>query len=270
MTRWIKLSGIALVAVLGAMMFGMTTANAQTTAPTQPPTQNERPQLVRGLANALLTATEKATKLSKADIVAELGKGKTLAEVIKAHGADVATVESDAKTMVVANIKQAVTDGKLNQAQADRITERLDQALDQLVNHQFPTQKDRREQRLEAAALRILVKDTADATKISQRDLLKEIRDGKTLAQIATEHNADPKQIVSTAVTQATDGINKLVKAGKLKEDQAKTLITNLPDALTKLMNTVHPLGGGRNGQRKNGASPAPATEATPQGTPGL
>jgi polyhydroxyalkanoate synthesis regulator phasin len=271
MTRWIKLISVALVAVLCAMAFGMSTANAQTAEPTQPPPQNAHLQLVRGLANALLTATEKATNLTQADIRTELGTGKTLADIIKAHGSDVATVEADAKNTILTNIKQAVTDGKLNQTQADRITQRLDQALDQLVNHQFPDAKDRRVQRLETAAFTILAKNTADAAKISQRDLLKEVHDGKTLAQIASEHNADPKLIVTTSVTQATDGINKLVKAGKIKEDQAKTLIANLPDSLTKLMNTVHPAGGGRNTQRNGGGTaPAPATEPAPEGTPGL
>lgn len=266
MTRWIKLSSIVLVAAMCAMAFGISTANAQTAAPTQPPTQNGRPQIVRGLANALLTAAEKATNLSEADIRTEIGTGKTLADVIKAHSADVTAVVADAKSIALTTIKQAVTDGKLTQAQADRLTGRLDQALNRLVNFQFPTGKDRQVQRLEIAGFTILAKDTADTTKLAPRDLLKEVRDGKTLAQIATEHNVDPKQIVNSAVTQATDRINKLVADGKLKDAQAKTLIANLPDGLTKIMNTVHPLAGGRKAQPGDSAAPT----SVPEGTPGL
>ena len=268
MTRRTKLGSIALIAALCMMALGISTANAQTAAPTQPPTQTPgRAQAVRTLANALLGAAEKATNLSRADITAELGAGKTLAAVLKEHNADVASVEADAKTTVINDINQAVTNGKLTQAQADRLTSRLDQILDQAVNHTFPLAQNPRLQRLRAAGLSILIKATADATKLLPRDLLQEIRSGKTLAQIATEHNADPTQIVSSAVKQTTDRINKAVTAGKLKQDQATTLLGNLSDGLTKLMNTAYPLGKGNKAQ--NGTGPS-ATPPVPEGTPSL
>jgi hypothetical protein len=263
MTRWIKIGSIALVAALCVM--GFSTANAQASTPAPTPSANGRAQIIRTLANALLGAAEKATNLSQTDITAEIESGKTLADILKEHNADVAAVEADAKATLTNEITQAVSAGKLTQAQADKLTPRIDQALDRLVNQQFPLTKDKRLGKLRAAGLTILIKDTADATKLSQRDLLKEIRSGKTLAQIATEHGADPSQIVSTAVTQATDRINKAVTAGKLKDDQAKTLIAALPTGLTDLMNTANPLGkGGKTGKGN------PKTTPAPEGTPSL
>jgi len=269
MTRWTKLGCIALVAVLCGMAFGLSTANAQTAVPTQDANQTGRPQIIRTLANALLSAAEKATNLTQADITAALGSGKTLADILKEHDANVDSVKADAKATITNDINQAVTNGKLTQARADKLSSRVDQALDQFINHQLPLTQNPRLERLRAAGLGILIKATADATKLSQRDLLQEIRSGKTLAQIATEHSADPIQIVSTAVTQATDRINKAVTAGKLKQDQATALLANLNTGLTQLMNTAYPLGKGKNGAGVS-SSTAPATTPDPEGTPSL
>jgi hypothetical protein len=260
MNRWIKIGSIALVVALCIMALSTANAQAPTPALTQPATG--RGQIIRSLANALLTAAEKATSLSQTDITAELGSGKTLADILKTHNVDITTVEADAKTTLTNDLAQAVTAGKMTQAQADQLTPRIDQALDRLVNTEFPLTQNPRLQRLRGAGLDILIKATADATKLSQRDLLQEIRSGKTLSQIATEHNADPSQIVATAVTQATDRINKAVTAGKLKNDQATTVLDNLSDGLTKLMNTPNPLG-------KGGKTATPPA-SIPEGTPSL
>ncbi len=276
MKRIMKITSFALMIVVTATALSGTVARAGdgTPAPTPAPTAM-RGQIVRGLASALIDATVTATKLTKADIVSALDTGKTLAEIIKANGGDVATVEADAKATALDSIKQAVTDGKITQDQADKLTTVLDKALDRLVNYQFPKDAllgNRRLQVLNAAGTGLLVKATADASKISQRDLLKELRDGKTLAQIATEHNADVNQIVASAVTQATDAINKAVTAGKIKADEAKTLIAALPAGLTKLMNTVNPFIHLNQGGKGSGNGAGPNTPASPDavGTPSL
>src|SRR5258708_11269627 len=279
MKRMMKIASIALVIVVTATPLGGTVARADDATPAPTPAPDAaRGQIVKALAGALIDATVKDTKLTKADIVTALDTGKTLADIIKANGGDVATVEADAKATTLASIKQAVTDGKITQDQADKLTAGLDKALDTLVNYQFPKGAiagNRRLQALTAAGTGLLVKATADASKISQRDLLKELRDGKTLAQIATEHNADVSQIVASTVTKATDAINKAVTAGKIKPDEAKALIASLPDGLTKLMNTLNPLmhlnHGGNGGKgNNNGAGQNAPVSPDAAGTPSL
>src|SRR5258708_14036440 len=78
MTRRTKLGSVALIAALCMMALAISTANAQTAAPTQPPTQTpRRANPVRTLANALLGAAEKATNLSHADTTSDLGSVQT-------------------------------------------------------------------------------------------------------------------------------------------------------------------------------------------------
>ena len=254
---WTRIASVAVLIALGTVMFGGTT-----TANAQGPAGDGQIRVVRALTVALLGAAEKALNVPQATLRQELGTGKTLAEVIKAHGGDVAAIEASAKTTVTNAINKAVADGKLTKDQANKLLEKLGPALDKLVNARWP--KDRRtrllEARLKAMGLRILVKETATQSNISQPDLLKEARSGKTLAQVATGHGADPAKIVSAAVATMTDRINKLVAANRLTQDQAKTLIAGLPDAFTKAMNAPYP----RGKQPANPSQPAATPNAAP------
>jgi hypothetical protein len=253
-TRWMKVVSILLLTVLGISAFGSATvANAQ--GDNTPAAQ----RLVRQLSLVLLEETHKATGLTNADILKELRGGKTLAEVITGHGATVEAVKSAAKTQATDKLKQAVTDGKITQKQADLVLARLDGAIDTLLNTKWPgtAAQDRQTQMLQAAGVRLLISETAKQSDISQRDLMNELRAGKTLAQVATEHHADPVKIVNAAVATATDRINKLVENDKLRREQADTLIAALPEGLTKLMNQPYPL------RRQAG----PNRQATPEAT---
>jgi hypothetical protein len=261
--RSMKMVAIALLIALGFTVMGTVgVANAQGGNGNAQPT---RQAIVRQLAAALLEATENALNLTQADIVKELGVGKTLADVIKAHNGNVTAIKAAAKTALTDKINQAVTDGKITQRQADALLVRLDTALDRMVNAHWPGQGNRRARLLQGAALGVLVRETAKETNLPQRDLLKELRSGKTLRQIATEHKADPTAIINAAVTNATTALNKLVANGKLKQDQANTLIAGLQGYFTKAMDTPNPL---RNNNNANGD--APAATPVPEGTPSL
>src|SRR5262249_47268608 len=148
----------------------------------------------------------------------------------------------DAKAAITTQINQALSDKKITQDQANKALAQLDTVLNKLVNQKLPTSVDRRLRLLQAAGVGILVRETAKQTQLTQRDLLKELRSGKSLADIARAHNADPAKIVSAAVQTATNRINKLVSAGKLKDEQAKQLLAALPGAMNKFMNTPGPL----------------------------
>jgi hypothetical protein len=253
-TRWKTVISIGLLVVMAFTVSGGTTiASAQGEDPAV------QRRLVRQLATILLEETHKATNLSRIDILKELREGKTLAEVITGHGATIAAVKNAAKTTATNRVNEAVKNGRLKQEQADQMLAGLDAALDQLINAKLPATQDNRGARLlRATGAGLLVRETAKQANIAQRDILKELREGKTLAQIATAHNADPAKIVSATVTTATTMINRLVDNKRLMKEQADALIAVLPAELNRLMNIQNPLGGRR------GANP----NATPQATP--
>src|SRR5438874_11329719 len=100
-TRWIV--SIALLMVLGLTAIGgATAANAQGNPPDS--AQAGRAQIARALMGVLMEETQKATNLTRLDILKELRDGKTLADVITAHGATVPAVQSAAKATATDHI----------------------------------------------------------------------------------------------------------------------------------------------------------------------
>jgi uncharacterized protein YidB (DUF937 family) len=76
--------------------------------------------------------------LSEAQLRAQLESGKTLAQVAKAQGKSVDGLVATLKADLKQHLDQAVSDGRLTQAQENQILANADQRLTQLVNGQFP------------------------------------------------------------------------------------------------------------------------------------
>ena len=101
---------------------------------------------------------------------------------------------TDAKTKLADQVK----DGHLTQAQADRIQTDLVQRITEQrqQQHQGPPRTPRPRRpggpgRPGLAAQRAAV---AKAIGISEADLTKAIESGKTIAQVAHDHNVDPRR----------------------------------------------------------------------------
>src|SRR5258708_22035551 len=134
MKRWNRLLSIALAVALVMVLCGTSIVNAQAPTP-----QQLRGQALRIVTRALMDAATKATKLDSAALRKELATGKSLAEVIKAHAADLAAVEAAAKSTITTQINQAVSDTKITQDQANKALGQIDTVLDKLVHQKLPS-----------------------------------------------------------------------------------------------------------------------------------
>ena len=261
MQRWMKLISMALLIALAFTALGSAAVNAQGTS-----NSNAGNQVARRLMVALLRESAKTLNLRQAQILKELRTGTALADVIKAHSGDVNAIQTAVKTTVTNQINQAVTNKRMQQTQADKLLAALDGALDKLLNAKWPGVADRTaavERQVRATSLAFLVRETAKQSNITQRELLKEIRSGKTLAQVATDHKADPNSIITAAVTDVTNRINQMVKNNRLSQADADKLIAALQPNLTQLMNTANPFGSSRQPNKNGGVKPtAQATQA--------
>jgi hypothetical protein len=72
------------------------------------------------------------------DLKAAVQNGQSVADVATAHGVAPADVEKAIVDAATAKIDQAVTDGKLKQAMADKLKARLPDAASKFVNHTKP------------------------------------------------------------------------------------------------------------------------------------
>ncbi len=91
---------------------------------------------IRG--GAPLDAVAKALGISTKDLLTDLGKGQSIADIAKAKKLDVNTVITTLVDDASKRIDQAKTDGHLTQSQADDLKAKLKAAITDFVNNGFP------------------------------------------------------------------------------------------------------------------------------------
>ena len=91
---------------------------------------------------------------------------------------------------------------------------------------------------------------------ISEDALRTELRNGSTVAQVATAHTIDPQKVIDALVADATQHIDQAVTDGKLSADQAVKVKSTLVERITKFVNEG-PRHGGPRGAQDGGQPPA-------------
>jgi hypothetical protein len=71
-------------------------------------------------------------------------------------------------------------------------------------------------------------------------DLVKELRTGKTIAEVATAHGVQPQTVIDALKTAATAKIEKAETANKITADRAAKLEARLDKILPRFVNDWH------------------------------
>ena len=178
---------------------------------------------VFGGEHDVIDAGAKALGLSTEDLLSKLSDGKTtIADVAKQQDVDVQTV-IDAMDAV---------------ARAD-ITE--------MVNNPFPMRPKFAGPgfRFRAGRHADPISAAAKALGVTTRELLTELRNGKSIADVAKTKNLDVSTLIDTLVSDAKSKLDAAVKAGELTQDEATKMESNLKERITNLVNDTHPKGEG-------------------------
>jgi polyhydroxyalkanoate synthesis regulator phasin len=137
----------------------------------------------------------------------------------------------DAAKAVVA---QLVKDGKLPQAQADKLNQRIDKLpLKAMPLPILPQRKGPSpQQRIAAAASKLMLDTAANTLGMSSSDLQGELRDGLTLAEITQQKGIDLSKLKTAMLAAANTRIDEAVKNGGLTQDKANELKAKLAEKL--------------------------------------
>jgi len=81
----------------------------------------------------------------------------------------------------------------------------------------------------------------AETIGITRPVLRQELKAGKTIAAIATEHGVPPQAVISALQSAATTKIDAAVAADKITAEQAAKLKQRLQTAIPKIVNDWHP-----------------------------
>ena len=80
-------------------------------------------------------------------------------------------------------------------------------------------------------------KTVATTIGISTDELKQDLKNGQSIAEIATAHNVDPQTVATALVNQIDARIDKAVTDGKLTQERADTLKGKAPTVVDKVIN---------------------------------
>lgn len=220
-----------LIIASGVLVCALATVWAVGAQDNQPGPRGGRP--FRQGVRAVVEIVAEAVGLRPTEIITQMSQGNTLADIIEANGGDVQIVIDQAVTQLTADINQAVTDGKLRQERADLLLSNLEDMVTRSINGEF------RERAMKVRVGIGVLRLAGDQTGLTPREIVQEIRSGKSLGQVLTEHGVDTAAFIDTAVNTLQEHLTQAVSNGRLTQEEADQKVTEFRERLTERINQV-------------------------------
>ena len=141
------------------------------------------------------------------------------------------SVPSGPRARAKAALDGLVAKGTIDQSQEDAVISALRGALGNRPGFQGPLAGRVR------GALGQVAQVAADKIGISVDDLKTELQSGKSIAEVATEHNVNPDDVKQALVDAATAKIQQAVDNGRITQDRADRIDQRLPSLADKVVN---------------------------------
>jgi hypothetical protein len=183
----------------------------------------------RHAPGALLKAAAEYVGLSRAELVKQARSGQTLAQIAVARGKTVEGLKAAMSAAFKARLDASVSAGKLTQAQADARLARGTRLIDRLVTAKVAAPK--------RASKAALMNPAARYIGVTPRALARELRAGKSLAQVATAHGKTAAGLKAALLQPFKARFDRAVASGRLTAAQAQTRLDKLSLRLDKLIN---------------------------------
>jgi len=224
---------VVAVTVVGVLLAGGSAAYAQSDGSGGSGASGGAAQQGRRGHGARLALRTAATTIgvSPQDLAGQIRGGKTVAAVATEHSVDPANVVNAVVAALTQRIDQAAAAGKIDATRAEQAKQNLPARANRFVN----------ETKSKHGRGRAILKDAANAAAkeigVSVADLKQARKDGKSIAQVAKDHNKSVDDVVNAVVKQATSDIDQAVKDGKLDSKKADEIKQKLPDRAKQLVN---------------------------------
>ena len=226
------------ISVAGAASSGSSSPKpASTAAAAASTTAKVTPKgFLRKNAKEGLVLAAKTIGITPQQLVTEVKGGKSIAQVATTHGKN----PQDVINALVAAADKKVDASGLTADQKSKLKGKVPAAVTKLVNSPHPAAAARRGIRAELrkAFGKDAVKLAAQTIGIPAKQLVSEVKSGKTVAQVATEHGKNPTDVVN-AIVAAAD--KKIDASTKLTATQKSKLEAKVPGAVDKFVNNWHP-----------------------------
>jgi ferritin-like protein len=217
-----------------------------------------------------MTAAANTIGVSKAELLAALKSGQSIAQVAQSKGVDVNKVITAIIDPEKAELAVKVQAGTITQAESDRRLAIMTERVTAGVNRPGGPGQPGRGEKGPGPKLSV----AATALGISEADLKTALQSGQSLAQIAQTKGVDVNKVIDALVADARADLAAKVKAGAITQAQADERAATLTQRVTDMVNHTGPLGGpdgkGPGGQGGRGPrGPKGPAEAPATGVPG-
>jgi len=159
-------------------------------------------------------------------------------------GITVDEYDTAVETARVQVLEQAVAEGILTQEQADRIQERIGEGFGPFT---FGSRRFGR-QGFGFGAEHSLVAVAAEELGMTVDELLAELKDGKSIADVAQEEGVDPQAIADAFLAQRAEALAQAVENGRITQEQADQMLEHMTEEVQEHLEESFPFGGGRTG----------------------
>lgn len=162
-----------------------------------------------------------------------------LQKVADRLGVSVDQLKQAFKDAAIQTVDELVAEGKLDADKAEELKSRIQEGEGLFSFWRFGAKFGRwfDHPKLVFGAL----DSAADTIGISRRELIEELRDGKSLAQVAQEHDVSVDALKNAMLQDAKEKLDQAVADGKLTRERADEMFANFQNRIDDLVNRTWP-----------------------------
>lgn len=164
--------------------------------------------------------------MTREELREALESGQTMEEIFEAAGLDYAAFIEEAAANQLACIDQALSEGKITESQAERMTTAVEKALEEgklfFQGHRRAKQFALR--KIEFASF----ENIAEVLGMTPEALKEALQDGQTLEEITNDLGVDLDELFTEWVETQIEDINQALENGNLTEEQAQKLLDRM------------------------------------------
>ena len=218
----------AALAIGGAAFAAAQPANEKPSTPTARGVQLRHAGLLRAAATYV--------GLTRAQLAAELRSGRSLAQVAAERGKSVEGLKAALLAAVTTRVNAAVANGRIDAARAQQLLQRAPRLIQRLVERTSV----RALGRARRAAKGPLLGAAASYVGLTRAQLVAELRQGKSLAQVATAQGKSVDGLAAALLAAVKTKVDAAVAAGRLDAARAQRILERARARIDRLVRRIH------------------------------
>jgi lambda repressor-like predicted transcriptional regulator len=197
------------------------------------PAAKERPRAAKAAGSGLLKVAAEYVGLAPKALRAELRQGRSLAQVATARGKSVDGLEQALLAAYRAKVQAAQSAGRIDATRAQQLLERAPARIEKLVNAVRAAKAREAKVRVAKGLLGV----AAEYLDLTRPQLVAELKQGRSLAQIATARSKSVDGLETALFNAFKAKVDAAVAAGKLDAARAQPLLERAPARIERLVN---------------------------------